>query len=166
VKKFTLCFILASFLFGCPARTVIIEEPLRSGPPKEEKPAYNKTPKAEDLSDYEFIAKIEEERKKGWIFYSESSNGIYCIHVSSIDYLDTTIRAWIKRISKKKDYSVQETKTLYEVSCQERTYRILSSVSYDKNGEVLRSSDISESKWRHITPDSVMEALFDILCHK
>jgi hypothetical protein len=158
MTNYILLMVFASFLLGCPARTVIKEQPSRNEPLKAADPAYNKTHKTDDLSDYELIAKIEEEREIGWIFYGESSTGVYFFQENSIIDTGTIIRAWTKRISKR-DSLEHLSRTLIEINCKERMFRVLSRTSYDKKGAVVGSSGI-ETKWRHITPETVMESLF------
>ncbi len=58
--------------------------------------------------------------------------------------------------------ALQETRRLYEIRCQEKMYRIITGMEYDKEETLI--DGILSSKWDRITPDSVVEKLHKAVC--
>ena len=47
-----------------------------------------------------------------------------------------------------------EDKILNEVDCKNKRYKILSIISYDRDGKVLLSENSKESSWNYVAPNS------------
>jgi tetratricopeptide (TPR) repeat protein len=69
------------------------------------------------------------------------------------------LSVWIKYANKDTSYE----NVFYEMNCSTRRIRKLQSASYGTNGEIERSSSVSE-EWQAIIPDSNGEAYFEIFC--
>jgi len=55
---------------------------------------------------------------------------------------------------------------LFDYHCGDNKKQIVPIGFYSKNGKVLISSDNQTSNWNFISPDSIDEALYKILCKK
>ena len=53
---------------------------------------------------------------------------------------------------------------LEEVRCADRKRRLLSSAFYSEDGKVLSSFDYQAPVWTFVGPESMYEALYEILC--
>lgn len=58
--------------------------------------------------------------------------------------------------------ALQETRRLYEIQCQEKMYRIITGMEYDKEETLIDA--ILSSQWDRIKPDSVVEKLYRAVC--
>ena len=58
--------------------------------------------------------------------------------------------------------ALQETRRLYEIQCQEKMYRIITGMEYDKEETLIDA--ILSSQWDRIKPDSVVEKLYKAVC--
>jgi hypothetical protein len=52
----------------------------------------------------------------------------------------------------------------YEIKCTDRTSRILSITDYNKDGTVISSDSKTNPEWSHISPESVLETLYKMVC--
>ena len=59
--------------------------------------------------------------------------------------------------------ALQETRRLYEMRCSKRMYRMITGMEYDKEGTLI--DGIISSIWEGIKPDSIIEKLFETICH-
>lgn len=66
---------------------------------------------------------------------------------------------WIKTMGKKSSYTVDS----YEFDCSSRSISQKSTIDYDANGNVIRSSEV-DSRWQRVVPDSLGEDLFEGMC--
>jgi hypothetical protein len=58
----------------------------------------------------------------------------------------------------------KETQTVeYELDCKTRRMNEASTVSYDSNGKVLTSSEVSRG-WQRVIPDTIGEQLYNGAC--
>jgi clan AA aspartic protease (TIGR02281 family) len=139
--------------------------------------------KALELEPDDFYASIRKSmledkiKKNVWISVGSSVNGdkwyIYNSVVSK-DY--STIKLWVKAemksIPTKKNgrsvtYANGHTLMLCLFNCKEREYKMLSVKSYDAKGNVIDKYENGEyDDWGAITPDSVMEIVFNKACEK
>jgi tetratricopeptide (TPR) repeat protein len=71
---------------------------------------------------------------------------------------DGPARLWVKMVGKKETQTVE-----YALDCKARRMNAVSTVSYDFNGKVLGSSDVS-SGWQRIIPDSIGERIYNGAC--
>jgi hypothetical protein len=62
------------------------------------------------------------------------------------------------------DMAVQETKSLCEMRCSQRMYRIITGMEYDKEGTLIDA--VISSKWDRVKPDSIFEKLYDAICRE
>jgi len=132
---------------------------------------------------------ISEKENDRWIWYSKTNEGEYYYDIESINWIsDDVVEVWDKIIYsenselKKKLISIliemgvkpkkatrfSESKILHQIDIKNKKIIVLSSVSYDKNGNVLNilnSSDYYDvSTWGPIVPDSADETLWKIMC--
>lgn len=119
MKNLVLLFSLGLFLIGCPARTVIREEPSRNEPPKKENPAYNNPKRTGDLEDDRLLRRrIGATQTKelvmdgyqwdrgtelwkvgfvtGWIIGGERVRGLSGVIYESENQLSERVRLWPK----------------------------------------------------------------------
>ena len=54
--------------------------------------------------------------------------------------------------------------SLIEVNCSEKKFRLLAFSYYNQDGSLISSITSDSSSWNFIAPDSILEALFDIVC--
>jgi len=66
---------------------------------------------------------------------------------------------WLKTVGKESAYTVDA----YEFNCSTRSINRTSTVDYDANGNVIRSSD-AETGWQRTVPDSLGEQLLNGMC--
>ncbi len=59
------------------------------------------------------------------------------------------------------DYSYQQH--FLEINCSTDEIRMVSSVDYNKDDNILATSD-SATEWRRVVPESIIEKLFNIVC--
>jgi hypothetical protein len=64
---------------------------------------------------------------------------------------------------KKKINELDNSQSLYEINCLDRKYRILESMYYSKDGNVLRKDSIP-SNWKYIIRESLNDALYKAVC--
>lgn len=66
---------------------------------------------------------------------------------------------WIKTVQKAGDYTIDS----FEFGCANRQVNVASSLSYDKDGRLLRNSQLA-SGWEQIVPDTIAESLYNGAC--
>jgi hypothetical protein len=97
-----------------------------------------------------------------WRFLSESDSSVLYYDAQSITHPSKNMfRVWIKHEGRVEKWSFM--KTLREIDCLEKKYRILSSALYNEKGEETGSSE-SPSKWRFITPGESSEIVYKMVC--
>ena len=52
----------------------------------------------------------------------------------------------------------------YEINCKDKTSRILSITDYNKDGSVIPSNSKTNAEWSRISPESVLESLYKMVC--
>ena len=94
---------------------------------------------------------------------SQSSKDIIQVWVK-FEYTDIglTDPVLVKKF-KIKINELDNSKSLYEINCVEREYRILELTFYSKDGNVLRKSS-KPSIWKHIVRESLNDALYKAVC--
>jgi hypothetical protein len=133
-----------------------------------------------------FIFTYEEVWGEDWKKFAESEKIFCCYDAESLTHFDgeslsqpskNIIQVWVKfkysdigladpvlvKKFKKKINELDESKLLYEINCPDRKYRILESMYYSKDGNVLRKDSIP-SNWKHIVRDSLNGALHKAVC--
>lgn len=53
-----------------------------------------------------------------------------------------------------------------EFNCSEKKFRLLTFSYYNQNGSLISSFTSDSSSWNFIFPDSILEALFNIVCDR
>lgn len=121
-----------------------------------------------------------------WKKYAENERILCCYDAESLTHYDggslsqpskNIIKVWVrfeytnigktdpvlvKKFRNKVD-KLDNSKSLYEINCVDRKYRILESIYYSKDGIVLQSVSIP-SKWNYIIRESLNDALFKAVC--
>jgi len=118
---------------------------------------------------------------KGWGADWESFGG----NATADFYYDTenithpskdVIRVYVKRLYTEKGVSdlvgvlgvkfktVRHSVDSYEVQCGDKKFRLLSSVVYSTDEEILESFNYQEPTWKVIVPESVIDTLYKTLC--
>src|SRR4030042_4055278 len=52
----------------------------------------------------------------------------------------------------------------YEINCKDKTSHILSITDYNKDGTVISSERKTNAEWSRISPESVLESLYKMVC--
>ncbi len=109
--------------------------------------------------------------KSDWKFYAESETVKAYYNAESINHTsEGFVQVWDKYVFIKKTIQREEimkqTKVLNEIDCANKRSRLLSVTSYNTYGEVIENYnfDKSPSDWTDITPDSIFENLYNIVC--
>ena len=113
-----------------------------------------------------------------WEKYAENEKILCCYDVESLSQpSENIIRVWlrfeytdlglgdpvlVKRLGKKIN-KLDNSKSLYEINCVERKYRILEFMFYSKDGNVLYKKSIP-SNWAYIIRESLNSALYKTVC--
>jgi tetratricopeptide (TPR) repeat protein len=83
----------------------------------------------------------------------------YFLDVKSAEFPgDGPVRIWLKFVGKKETQTVEN-----ELDCNAKRMKRASIVTYDSNGTVLTSSEVS-SGWQGIVPDTIGEQLYNGAC--
>jgi tetratricopeptide (TPR) repeat protein len=83
----------------------------------------------------------------------------YFLDVKSAEFpRDGPVRIWLKFVGKKQTQTVEN-----ELDCKTRLMNRASVVTYDSNGTVVTSSEVS-SGWQRIIPDTIGEQLYSGAC--
>lgn len=113
-----------------------------------------------------------------WVYVTSDMEGnkIYCKseYISNSIYFKT-YKIWFKVYYKETEYTKYNTtiKTfngyklkLYNISCSNKQMKLISVVTYSKNGELLNSNTIEEyyQKWNDVVPESIGEAQVEKVC--
>ena len=94
-----------------------------------------------------------------WRSLGKAPDGEYFLDVKSAEFpANEPVRLWIKTVKKKGTETVA-----YELDCKGRLINGMSSITYDTNGKVVNSSDVS-SGWQRVVPDSIGEQLLNGAC--
>lgn len=75
-----------------------------------------------------------------------------------------TVRVWIKYEYTKERAYIKHSVSLEEYQCTEGMSRTLSNTTYKESGEVINSITPRTPRWDYVTPDSIGESLFKIVC--
>ena len=59
--------------------------------------------------------------------------------------------------------ALQVTKRLYEIGCSPKRYRMITGMKYDNEGILIDS--VISLKWHSIEPGSIIERLYNEVCH-
>ena len=59
--------------------------------------------------------------------------------------------------------ALQVTRRLYEIRCSPKSYRMITGMKYDKEGILI--DGIISLKWDRINPGSIIEKLYNEVCH-
>ena len=109
--------------------------------------------------------------KSDWKFYADSDTVKVYYDSKNIKHTpEGFVQVWDKYVFIKKtpqrEEIVKQTKVLNEIDCANKRSKLLSMTSYNTFGEVIENYtfDKSPSDWTDITPDSIFENLFNIVC--
>ena len=164
MKKIITLVIFSIIFIGCPAKTVIIEEPSKG-----ESPPYND--------------------KANWWFLWEDEEGEIFISLDNITYSpEGLVRIWLKETVTSKGKEI-ETKirrgmkvsteglknlsyriNLVEMDCPNRMVRSLETFNYDNSGKLIYDpvdyiwTMAQRDKWQHIPPGTKIWHLYRYLC--
>jgi len=121
-----------------------------------------------------------------WKKYAENERILCCYDAESLIHYDggslsqpskNIIKMWVrfeytnigktdpvlvKKFGNKVD-KLDNSKSLYEINCVEKKYKILEFLFYSKDGNVLHRVSIP-SKWNYIIRESLNDALFKAVC--
>ncbi|HST51594.1 MAG TPA: surface-adhesin E family protein [Pyrinomonadaceae bacterium] len=75
-----------------------------------------------------------------------------------------TVKVWIKYEYTKEVSYVKQSVSLMEYQCADRISRTLSETDYKQTGEVIASMTPHTPRWNYVIPDTIDEALFEIVC--
>jgi len=112
-----------------------------------------------------FITGLSMGYGKGWAAdwkqFAEATTGVFRYDAASISSPSGgLVRVWINNMTK------NET-NLVELNCKERTYQVLSVVQWDEAFRIKSREDYTDNpnpNWLKISPESVPEALYKIIC--
>ena len=113
-----------------------------------------------------------------WVLYGTSTDGSsHYYDPQSIKWVSQDIvRVWKKMSFSKKGVQDMPKKNgpehkewnytigLWEYSCSEKKFRLLSATNYNQGGGVISSFTYDSSSWDFIVPESIDETLFNIVC--
>ena len=96
-----------------------------------------------------------------WKQFAEATTGIFQYEAASISTTPQGfVRVWINNVTK------QET-GLLEFNCKGRSYHVLDIIQYDEAKRIKSREtyyDNPTPNWFNISPKSVMEPLYEIVC--
>ena len=96
-----------------------------------------------------------------WKEFTEATTGVFNYDAASIRSTpEGYVRVWIYNATK------QET-NLVEFNCKERSYHVLDVIQYDEAKNIKSREtyyDNPTHNWYDISPESVPEALYEIVC--
>lgn len=75
-----------------------------------------------------------------------------------------TVKVWIKYEYTKESPYIKQSASLMEYQCADRMSRTLSETHYNQSGEVINSSTFRNLRWDYVAPDTIDEAIFEIVC--
>jgi len=113
---------------------------------------------------------------QAWKYIEETYSGGYFYDADRIRRSEDIVTVWMKVLYTEKgvNYMVsllgKKYKTLsyaiflFEYHCRDKKKRIVPIVCYSKDGKVIISDDDQNPNWNSISPDSIDEALYKILC--
>ncbi len=112
-----------------------------------------------------FVIGLSMSYGKGWAAdwkqFAEATTGVFRYDAASISSPSGgLVRVWINNMTK------NET-NLVELNCKERTYQVLSVVQWDEAFRIKSREDYIDNpnpNWLKISPESVPEALYKIVC--
>ncbi|MGZ6291901.1 MAG: surface-adhesin E family protein, partial [Syntrophales bacterium] len=55
---------------------------------------------------------------------------------------------------------------LYEINCKDRTFTVLQRIIYNAKNEIINATSIEHPLLDYISPESMMEGLYKIVCVK
>ena len=96
-----------------------------------------------------------------WQEFAEATTGVFRYDAASMSRpSEGLVRVWINNMTK------NET-NLIEIKCKDRNYQVLSVVQWDQAYQIKTREDYYNQpnpNWLKISPRSVPEALFEIVC--
>ena len=100
-------------------------------------------------------------RAAEWKEFAEATSGVFHYDATSISPTpEGFVRVWIHNVTK------QET-NLVEFDCKKRSYHVIDVIQYDEAKRIKNREtyyDNPAHNWYDISPKSVPEALFEIVC--
>jgi hypothetical protein len=105
-----------------------------------------------------------------WVvmFWDKNGENIYFVNQETFKpYLGNGWEFWVKIIflSDKSEYS--DSKMLFQIRCDKKTLRIISSVDYDRNGNPVSSGtedSYASNNLEPIVPDTIGDGLYQAVC--
>lgn len=95
---------------------------------------------------------------------------------------DTTVKVWVRYVPKgkkgrefwahirnldkvpmKQFQNYASSVVMYELNCNDKVYRLISGIDYDREKRML--AEMTLSHWKPIYPDSLIETLHQAVCH-
>jgi len=123
--------------------------------------------KANKLFNLIYNERTDEERWK--LIYESVSDDTYYFDTKTLTYTsENVVKVWVKHVlskeqQKKEEYAFEVV--LQEHNCKEKRLRAFQVIEYDKNGNFIKSNDISSYyPWEDIIPGSVGEAIQKAVC--
>jgi cell division septation protein DedD len=106
-----------------------------------------------------------------WVFLGEMDGNLWFVDTDSISCGENICWMWVKIISRTsvKKISLEKeeyTKSLYKYNCTWREYQIVQTTRYDAHDNVISSTSSTETGRKHMVPEPISNALFDIVCKK
>jgi hypothetical protein len=119
-----------------------------------------------------------------WMPYFKGDNLSYFYDAQGISFLpNNIIRVWTKCIPKSEEDRVQyihnirkmapnisdnwsSSQVLYEINCKNRTFTVIQVYEYDTEDNVITIASIKGPPISDISPDTMMEDLYKIVCPK
>ena len=95
-----------------------------------------------------------------WKEFAEATTGVFRYDAASLSSPSQNLtKVWINNVTK------NET-DLVELKCKDRSYRVLSVVQWDEAYRIKNREDydIPNPDWLEISPRSVPEALYKVVC--
>jgi cell division septation protein DedD len=106
-----------------------------------------------------------------WVLLGEMDGNLWFVDTGSISCAENICRTWVKIISRTsvKKISIEKeeyTKSLYAYNCTWREYQIVQTTRYDAQDNVISSTASTETGRKHMVPEPISNALYDIVCKK
>jgi len=118
-----------------------------------------------------------------WIRYGKGESGNELFYdIQSINYLPrNSVQVLVKMIPEDEESRVREiaewrkgysafpdnfsySTFLYEINCKDRTYKVLQGATYNTKNEIIIATTIEHPVLDNISPGSMMEGLYKIVC--
>lgn len=104
-----------------------------------------------------------------WIKVSQNSSETYFLDDDSVnlDFKRDIGKIWVKSqiaVKKPTNSTVTQKRSYFEISCKDRTLKVLASTSYDRNQKVINTFESVSPKSINIIPETVGDDFYQIVC--